>query len=146
MVAPHDAEINLDAYARLTVALSRAGEARDTVLATHGLDEDRWQAIDDVWQARIAEAMDEGTDEQPVSPFVEEFAKAMDRAQSDDSQVLTFERYVQATRAMSRGGDVAKSLGALGVTVDAYVQANRYWVRRMATDDELAGAFQRALG
>ena len=146
MVAPHDAEINLDAYARLTVALSRAGEARDGVLTAHGLDEDRWQAIDDVWQARISRAMDEGTDEQPVAPFLEQFAKAMDRAQSDDTQVITFERFVEATRAMSLGGDVAKSLGALGVTVDQYVQANRYWVKRMATDDELASAFQRALG
>lgn len=40
MVAPHEAEINLDAYARLLVALSRAGERRATVLAAHSLDED----------------------------------------------------------------------------------------------------------
>ncbi|MGH7296084.1 MAG: hypothetical protein ACRELB_14170 [Polyangiaceae bacterium] len=145
MVAPHDAEINLDAYARITIALGRAGPARRGVLAAHGLDEDRWQQIDDAWQARLSDAMDQGTDEVPVAPFLEQFARAMDRAHSDDSQVMSLERFVQATRIVRLGGDVAKGLESVGLTVDAYLQANRHWMQRMAQDDDLAASFQRAL-
>ncbi len=146
MVAPHEAEINLDAYARLTVALGRAGAARHSVLAAHGLDEARWEAIDDAWQARLSEAMDQITEDQPVPPFLEQFSRAMDRAQSDDTQVLSFERYVEGTLALRAGGDVSRALERLGLTMDEYLHAHRYWMRRMASDDELAARFQRALG
>jgi hypothetical protein len=145
MVAPHEAEINLDAYARLTVALARAGEGRAAVLAAHGLDEVRWQAIDDLWQARLSDAMDQGTDEVPVSPFLEAFSHAMDRAQRDDSPVMTLERFAEATRAIGREGEVTQTLRRLHVTPDEYLRANAYWTRRMTEDEELAEAFRRAV-
>jgi hypothetical protein len=145
MVAPHEAEINLDAYARLTVALGRAGDNRGAVLAAHGLDEARWEAIDDLWQARLSDAMDEITEDQPVPPFLAQFSRAMDRAQSDDTQVLSFERYAEVTRAVRQGGDVPRALQRLGVSTDEYLHANRYWMQRMADDDELSERFQRAL-
>ena len=145
MVAPHETEINLDAYARLFVALSRAGTRRDEVLATHGLDETRWQAIDDGWQARLSDAVDQGTDEVPVAPFLAEFSRAMDRAQSDDSQPISFEKYVEATRIVRLGGDVTRTLRQLGLTAEEYVRGNRFWMQRMAKDDELSARFQRAL-
>jgi hypothetical protein len=146
MVAPHDAEINLDTYARISVALGRAGEARDAVLSAHGLDEAAWQAIDDAWQARLSEAMDQVSDEIPVPPFIDQFSRAFDRAQSDDSQVMNLERYIEATRIVRKGGDPTKGLERMGLTVDAYLQANRHYMQRMAQDEELAAAFQSALG
>jgi hypothetical protein len=146
MVAPHETEINLDAYARLTVALGRAGDKRDAVLAAHGLDETRWQAIDDAWQMRLSEAMDQISDEVPVPPFLEQFSHAMDRAQSDDTQVMTLERFVEATRVVRRGGDVGRGLERLGLTMDEYLHANRHWMQEMAKDDELAVSFRQALG
>jgi hypothetical protein len=145
MVAPHEAEINLDAYARLTVALARAGATRDAVLAAHGLDESRWQDIDGLWQARLSDAMDAGTDEVPVPPFLEQFSRAMQRAQSDDSQVITLERFAEATHAVRQGGAVAQALERLGVTPDQYLHANHYWMQRMAQDEDLAEAFRSAL-
>jgi hypothetical protein len=146
MVAPHEAEINLDAYARITVALGRAGDRRAAVLAAHGLDEARWQAIDDAWQARLSDAMDQTSDEVPVPPFLAQFSHAMDRAQSDDTQVLGFERFVEATRVVRRGGDVGRALERLGVAMDEYLHANRHWMQRMAQDEELAGRFRRGVG
>jgi hypothetical protein len=146
MVAPHEAEINLDAYARLTVALGRAGAGRDGVLAAHGLDEDRWQQIEDSWHARLSDAMDQTSDEVPVPPLLDQFARAMDRAQSDDSQVMSLERFAEATRAVRRGGDVGKALERLGLTVDAYLQANHHFMQRMTKDEDLAAAFRRAVG
>lgn len=145
-MAPHEAEINLDAYARLTVALGRAGENRQSVLAAHGLDEARWQAIDDAWQGRLSATLEDITDEQPVPAFLEQYSKAMDRAQSDDTQVISFERFVEATRAVRRGGEIARALERLGLTTDEYLHANRHWMQRMTKDEDLADRFQRALG
>jgi hypothetical protein len=146
MVAPHEAEINLDAYARLTVALARAGTKRADVLAAHQLDEKRWQSIDGLWQAKLSDAMDAGTDEVPIPPFLEQYSRAIDRAQSDDSQVISLERFAEATRAIRGGGDITKALERLGLTPDDYLHANHYWMQRMAQDDELAETFRRALG
>ena len=146
MVAPHEAEINLDAYARLAVALARAGTKRDAVLAAHGLDEARWQDIDGLWQARLSDAMDASTDEVPVAPFLEQFSHAMQRAQSDDSQVMTLERFAEATRAVRRGEAVAQTFERLGLTPDEYLHANHYWMQRMAQDEDIAEAFRRAVG
>jgi hypothetical protein len=145
MVAPHEAEINLDAYARLTVALARAGEHRGAVLAEHGLDEARWAAIDDMWQARLSEAMDQGTEEMPVPPFLQEFSHAMERAQTETVEPMPLQRFAEATRAVRRGGEVVKSLERLGLTPDDYLRANHYWTRRMVEDEQLAEAFRRAL-
>jgi hypothetical protein len=146
MVAPHESEINLDAYARLTVALARAGAKRDAVLEANGLDETRWQAIDDGWQERLSDAMNEITDAQPVPPFLDQFSHAMDRAQSDEAETMTLDRFVMATRAVRAGGNVEKALARLGLTMDEYLTANRYFLQKMAKDDELAASFQRALG
>jgi hypothetical protein len=145
MAAPHESEVDLDAYARLTVALARSGPEREALLEAEGLDEARWQAIDDAWQKRLFDAMDEITDVQPVPPFIEQFSHAMDRAQTDDSPTMTLDRFVAATRAVRAGGDVGKSLERLGLTMDEYLRANRYFMQKMAQDDELAASFQRAL-
>jgi hypothetical protein len=146
MVAPHEAEINLDAYARLTVALSKAGERRAAVLAAHGLDEDRWQAIDGQWHARISAAMDEGTEEAPIPPFLQEFSRAMSEAQRDDSPPISLERFAVATRAVGEASDMAEALARLGLTLDDYMHATRYWVERIAKDEGLAETFRRAAG
>ncbi len=145
-MAPHESEINLDAYARLTVAVARAGAKREAVLQAHGLDETRWQAIDDAWQMRLSEAMDQVTDEQPVPPFLEQFSHAMDRAQSEESETMTLDRFVAATRVVRAGGDVGRALERLGLTMEDYLRANRYFMQKMAKDDDLAARFQRALG
>jgi hypothetical protein len=145
MVAPHESEINLDAYARLTVALARAGEDRPSVLAAHGLDEERWQAIDDRWQARLSDAMDQGTDEEPVAPLLQEFSRAMDRAQSDDAPVVSLERLAEATRVLNEAADIPEALKRLGLTLDDFMRAHRYWLQRMAKDEDLAEAFRRAV-
>jgi hypothetical protein len=146
MVASHDAEINLDAYARLTVALGRAGARRDEALAAHGLDEARWQAIDDAWQARLSEALEIVGDDATVPPLIDAYSRAMERAQSAESSIMTFERFVQATRAARSGGELAKSLERLGVTIDDYLRANRHYTLAMTEDDALAERFRRSLG
>jgi hypothetical protein len=146
MVASHDAEINLDAYARLTVVLARAGAGRDAALAAHGLDEARWQAIDDAWQARLSEALEDIGDDATVPPLVDAYSRAMERAQSAESEIMTFERFLQATRAARAGGELAKSLERLGVTIDDYLRANRHYTLAMTEDDALAERFRRGLG
>jgi hypothetical protein len=146
MVTPHEAEINLDAYARLVVGLGRAGARRDAFLASHGLDEARWQAIDDGWQARLSESLDATGDAATVPPFVDAYARAMERAQCGESQIMTFERFVQATRAAQQGGELGKNLERLGVGIDDYLRASRHYTLAMTEDDALAETFRRWLG
>ncbi len=148
MVTPHEAEINLDAYGRIVVALARAGVRRGAVLEAHGLCEARWQAIDDAWQARLSDAMEE-TDAQvsdAVPALLADYARAIERAHSDDSQVMAFERFLEATRAARAGGELGKTLGRLGFSVDDYLRASRHYTRAMTEDGALAERFRRALG
>lgn len=147
MVTPHEAEINLDAYARLAVGLGCAGSRRDALLASHGLDESRWQAIDDLWQTRLSDALDAiEDDEATVPPLVAAYARAMECAQSGESQVMAFARFVEATRVARAGGELGNALERLGVTIDDYLRANRHYTQAMMEDDALAERFRRALG
>ena len=146
MVAPHESEINLDAYARLFVALDGAGPRRDEVLAANGLEEDRWQAIDDAWQARLSAAMDAVTDQDPVPAFIDEYSRAMERARLAGPQPVPFEVYVAATRALRTSADPTVALQQLGMTLADYARANAYWLRRMIDDDDLAQRFQQDVG
>jgi hypothetical protein len=58
---------------------------------------------------------------------------------------MTLDHFVTATRVARAGGDVAKTLDRLGLTMDDYLRANRHFMQRMAKDEELAARFQRAL-
>jgi hypothetical protein len=148
VTTPHETESDLDAYARLSAVLGRAGVRRDEVLRAHGLDETRWQDIDDLWQARLSDAVDAATetDEGGVPAFLAEYARAMERAQSDDSQVMGFERFVEATRAARAGGpEFTRVLERLGVVVDDYLRASRHYTQAMTADDSLAERFRTAL-
>ena len=127
-----------------SLALGTA-DNREALLAAHGLDEDRWQAIDDAWQARLSAATDAITDEEPIPPFLAEYSAAMERARDREPEPMSFDRYIEATLRMRRGGDIVQELKQIGLTTDEYLRANRYWIQRMAKDGELSARFQAAL-
>jgi hypothetical protein len=90
--------------------------------------------------------MDEGTEEAPIPPFLQEFSRAMSEAQRDDSPPISLERFAVATRAVGEASDMAEALARLGLTLDDYMHATRYWVERIAKDEGLAETFRRAAG
>jgi hypothetical protein len=128
------------------VALADPRGDRAALLAAHGLDEEAWEAIDDAWQARLSEAGAEGDLAQGVPPLIAAYAEAFARAQRARAQhEVSFERFVEAARAMARGTDMATVLERLGLTLEDLLRAQQRWTAAMLADDALAERFRRAM-
>src|SRR5690606_27349533 len=116
-------ELDLETYAELSAALAVAGPARERLLAEHGLDEERWNAIEEAWDAALSRAEEQHGDADGVPPLVARFAELFRRAQQAQNQgqeIVPFELYVRITRAVSRGRDVAQVLERHRISLAAY--------------------------
>ena len=141
MTPPAD---DLETYVALAVALADPREDRARVLSAHGLDEERWEAIDEAWQARLGEA--EADDPDAIPPFVAAFSEAFSRASIARAQKeISFERVLDAVREMRRGVDMATALDRLELGLDDFLRAQARWTAAMLEDDELAEHFRRAM-
>lgn len=139
-----DLRSDVEAYAALAAALASPGTDRAALLASRGLDEETWNALDDAWQTRLSEAQDE--DELGVPALLSAYAEAFSRAQRERSPaLLSFERFLEASREMKRGTDMASILKRLDVTLEDYLRSQAHWTATMIGDAELAARFQRAM-
>lgn len=148
---------DVEAYARLAAELAHAGEARDGVLAAHGLDEASWEALDERWDARLDAAP--AATEESVPPLVERHARAFAarqreldaaapaRAQGspDPAGGLELRELAIALRIAQRGGRVDEALAARGWTAQTLTAATGRWARQIASQPELAAALMAAL-
>lgn len=138
--------LDVGAYARLAAQLAAAGAQREELLRAHGLDEDGWDAIEGVWLERLSQAENEQGQTDGVPQLLADYAAAFTAAQTElAGVVLPFERYVEITRAMSRGRDMAQLLDRFGVDLATYLHSHRHWTAKMATDADLAEQLQRAM-
>jgi hypothetical protein len=140
--------LNVEAYATILASLADPEADRAAVLAAYGLDEASWEPTDTAWQARLSAAADAVDVEEPTAPpllvaFAEAFAAAQ-RAQA--KALLSFERYVEITGVVTRGGAVGDELKRLRVTLPEYLRAHEHWMRKMAEDPALSERFARAIG
>jgi hypothetical protein len=135
-------DLSLQAYAGVVAELA-AGGAREEVLARHGLDEARWDAVDAHWQACLSEAMGEEID--GVPPLVAAYTSAYEAAQRSFTPPVSLEQFAQVTRLLQGAGDVQAVLAKVGVTLAGYMRGGEHWSRRMAEDQELARRFQDVL-
>lgn len=136
-------ELTIEAYAALMAELAAAGEARAQVLARHGLDEDRWDAIDTRWQQRLSEALDEEGD--GVAELVSVYASAYEAAQRALAPPIALEQLALVTRLLGASGDLRASLAKAGVTLADYVRGTEHWSRLLASDPELERRFDDVL-
>ena len=136
------------AYARLAVELADPRVDRRAVLQRHGLDEDAWEAIDDLWQRRLEDDVDMVPEaEEAVPPLLARVSEAFTRAQRERASavVLPFARFVEATRELRRGQDMSTVLRRLQLGLDDYLAAQRHWTAEMLRDPALAAEMERAL-
>lgn len=141
-----DPSQDVEVYAALAARLADPGADRAALLAEHGLDEAGWEALDDAWQARIEEADEDDGEEVGVPPLVAAFAETFARVQRGRAKSeLSFERFLEAARAMKRGTDMATVLSRLDLTLEDYLSAQQRWTAAMLEDDELMAQFQRAM-
>lgn len=137
------------AYAALSARLAEPDADRAALLAEHGLDEDGWDELDDVWQARLGEAEDAMGDEQSVPPLVKEHAEAFAQAQAarvSPGAPLSIERFIEITLDIQRGQDIQHVLKRNATTLHDYLRAQQHWLKKMMEDAQLAAKFERAMG
>jgi hypothetical protein len=136
-------DLTIEAYAALMAELAAAGDARAEVLARHGLDEPRWAAIDDTWQAQLSEALAEEGD--GVAELVSRYAAAYKAAQESLGAPITVEQFAQVSRRFQTSGDLHAALAKTGVSLADYVRAAEHWSRLLATDPDVERRFDEAL-
>jgi hypothetical protein len=143
-------ELPLDVteYATLAAILADPACDRERVLASRGLDEDAWNALDRRWQDRLALAMEE-EESDGIPPLIAAFAEAFERARTATRKVesvISIERFAEATREISLRGDPTAALAKVGVSLEDFIRANEHWTRRMLEDPELLARFRAKLG
>jgi hypothetical protein len=136
-------DLTIEAYAEVMAELAAAGDARAEVLARHGLDEARWDAVDARWQERLFAALDEEGD--GVAELVSAHAAAYAAAQRAVAPAISLERFAEVTRLLHASGDLRASLSRVGVSLADYVRGSEHWSGRIATDPELERRFEDAL-
>src|SRR5690606_6445496 len=130
-------------YARLRARLAAVGADRAALLAERGLDEERWEPIDERWQDRLSEALDvEGDD---VPELVVRYAAAFAEGQRTTGDVALLERFAQCTRALRGARDPRHALERLGMPLTDYLRANQHWAPLLARDPALQARFRAAM-
>jgi hypothetical protein len=132
------------AYARLAARLAVAGADREALLQDNGLDDEAWDEIEQSWLEQLSQAEEEQSEGVPV--LLTAYADAFAAAQAELSgSILSFERYLEITRAMSTERDMLQLLERFGVDLATYLSSHRHWAARLATDPELADQLKRAM-
>ncbi len=139
--------LDVETYAALTATLAEGERPRADVLREHGLDEASWGALDRDYQDRMSRALDEEGDGVPelIARYAEAFERAR-RALRQDKEILSIERFGDATREIKRLGDPMAALGALGISLADFLRANEHWTRKMLEDPSLLARFRARLG
>jgi len=139
-------EPSVEAYAQVMAELASAGDGaarRAQVLARHGLDEDRWAAIDDHWQEQLSLALDPEDDGVPA--ILSAYAAAYEAAQRALAPPISLDQFAQVTRLLQASGDVRASLAKVGVTLADYVRGSEHWSRLLAENPELERRFHEVV-
>lgn len=132
-------------YARVAAELADPASDRARVLAAHALDEDAFAALDRRFQDALSRAMDEEVEGIPplVAAYAEAFARACAALAGDE--VISIERFAEATREMQRLGDPVAALAKVGITLADYLRANERWTRRMVAEPALFARYRARL-
>lgn len=133
-------------YAAISAELAEPSGDRAKVLASHDLDEETWNAVDQRFQDAMSREMNEEHEGAP--PLVAAYADAFARARAalyDGGVVLSVERFGDATREIQQRGDALAALSKLGITLNEFLQANEHWTRRMLADPEIFARYRSRL-
>ena len=140
-----DVEHSIEVYAQVMAELASAGDAREEILTRHGLDEARWEALDNHWQARLSEAMEQDPEDDSVPEILSMYADAYEDAQRSLASPISLDQFAMVTRLLDASGDVRASLSKVGVTFADYVRGSEHWTRQLAGDPELERRFHEVL-
>ena len=140
-------DIDVERYAAISAELSRDGADRAAILGAHGLDESDWETVEAYWQSRLSTAMDGDLEQEGVPEVLSQYSAAFAQAHAaqSDGDVVSLERFAEATRHMANTSDVQQSLKQLGMTLSEFLKANQHWCVKMVTDPALAERFRKII-
>jgi hypothetical protein len=106
-------------------------------MASHGLDEGSWEAIEDAWQERLTAAEEAHGDADGVPDLLVRYAQTFARAQAERGDVLPLDRFIRCLAAAKTATDLPHALAKLGVTLAQFLRSNQHWMAKAQEDPEL---------
>ena len=134
----------LEVYAQVLSELSQGADF-EQLLATHGLDEETWEQAESYWDSRI-DAEELPDDDNPtVPPLLATLAGALQHAQARAAAPeLNFEQYLELMIALRGVDNPVDWLHRRAIQLEKFLDAQRYWLSRIATDPELRERYLEA--
>lgn len=131
--------LSLAEYAEITAELSLASERTSVILTSHSLDEPRWEAFEQAWEARLSEALDTESADNAPPLLVTDYSDAFQRALARHAGApLDFERFLALLGELRRGQPLPGALARARVTLACFLSAQSYWTREATNDATLA--------
>ncbi len=155
--------VSLEVYATVSARVAADPSARPAILAEYGLDEARFNAADQGWQARMRQAEDPMAAAAIAGEYGKYFAAAGQgqygaTAQASAGHIgmhgqvggpgaaaepCTLERYAEIMGAQAAWSDQGRDVNAMlqsqfGMTALDWSNMSTYWSMKMATDYQLA--------
>jgi hypothetical protein len=131
--------LSLSEYAEINAELSLAPQHSTAILANHLLNEPRWEAFDEAWEAKLSEALDTQSQEDAPPLLVTDYSEAFQRARARHAGApLEFERFLALLGELRRGNSRPRALAQARVTLAQFLAAQSYWTRESMNDPALA--------
>ncbi len=131
--------IDLATYARVAARLAERAESRSAVLASAGLDDARWLAVEQTWLLRVAIASLQN-DLELLRAYEEATLAGQDALPMPPMPPL--EVYADLLASIEAGQDPAVVLARAGMSVASFGRVQRAWSAKLAADPTLAAALR----
>jgi hypothetical protein len=126
---------DLETYGAILAELARGADRAD-VLAQHGLDEERFEALEDRALALLSAEEGDGVPEAVVR-----FDRAIRGGPAAARALPSLEAFAQAYLIAQEGGNVAERLKERGSSLEVLLQGSEHYVPRFAKEPELLDRF-----
>lgn len=136
-------QLVLDDYTRVAVELAEQREARATVLARYGFDEDRWTIEERGWLEAMARDALQG-DVRLAALHAERFV-AIQRELADEVVPLDVATYARTRAALELGEQPSVALSELNISAPAWLRIDDDMKGRAAADPALAAELEELL-
>lgn len=127
-------------YVRVLAALAQPGVDADTVLASFGLTEVEWDALEDACDARLNS---EDNDDEKTLGYLGQIAQGLHATNTSIVEPgVDFDTWLAVTRACRTGAQFEAQLATRKIALQDFLSAQAYWIQRMAGDPALLARYR----
>ncbi len=135
MGPPHG--VDLFRYATASADIAEGDRSVAEVLAAHALSLEQWTEVSVYWAQRMSD------EPRVLMTFSDAFTKAQDAKRP--LPALTVEEWAALGREILVAGSSTEALSARGLSAADHMRLVRHWARLLASDPDLARAYEAAL-